>query len=132
MALTAAKEVRERAGDIYTPGVAANVTIHAGALTCLNAAGYAVPGSVATTLIALGRAEETAIGGSVDGISKVRVKRGCFLFKNKADDLVTRADVGKDCYVADDETVAKTSGTNTRSRAGIVHDVDDLGVWVRF
>ena len=34
------------------------------------------------------------------------------------------------CYVVDDETVAKTNGTNTRSRAGVVVDVDAQGVWV--
>lgn len=132
MALSTARETRERAGDLYVVGVAASTTIHQGALVCLNASGYAVPGATATTLTALGRAEGNAVGGSVAGDVRVNVKRGCFLFKNKSDDLVTIADIGKDCYVVDDETVAKTSGTNTRSKAGIVHDVDSIGVWVRF
>jgi len=34
--------------------------------------------------------------------------------------------------VVDDQTVAKTDGTATRSPAGFVDMVDDLGVWVRF
>ena len=47
------------------------------------------------------------------------------------DALVTRADIGKPCFVADDETVARTSPNNTRPRAGIVDDLEDAGVWVR-
>ena len=47
-------------------------------------------------------------------------------------DLIAQADAGSDCYIVDDQTVAKTSGTNTRSRAGIVLAVDaDGGVWVQ-
>jgi hypothetical protein len=42
------------------------------------------------------------------------------------------ADVGKQCYLVDDQTVAKTDGTNTRSPAGFVRDVDADGVWVEF
>ena len=36
-------------------------------------------------------------------------------------------------YIVDDNTVALTDGTSTRSRAGIIEGVDtDGGVWVRF
>ena len=41
-------------------------------------------------------------------------------------------DIGKDCFIVDDQTVAKTNGANTRSRAGKVFDVDADGVWVDF
>jgi hypothetical protein len=44
--------------------------------------------------------------------------------------------VGKPCYMVDDQTVAKTDGTTggaaTRSPAGWVRDVDADGVWVEF
>lgn len=43
----------------------------------------------------------------------------------------TAADIGSDCYIVDDQTVAKTNGTNTRSVAGKIMDVDAQGVWVR-
>ncbi len=132
MALTDKREIRERAGNVFVRGVAANVTIHQGALVCNSAAGHATPGATATTLTALGVAEESVTGAGVAGVAKVRIKRGTFLFKNKADDLVTSAEIGKPCYVVEDETVAKTDGTGTRSKAGIVHDVEDSGVWVRF
>lgn len=39
--------------------------------------------------------------------------------------------MGADCFIVDDQTVAKTNGTNTRSRAGIVAAVDADGVWVQ-
>jgi hypothetical protein len=38
---------------------------------------------------------------------------------------------GNDCYLVDDQTVAKTSATNTRSVAGKIVDVDSQGVWVK-
>jgi len=39
--------------------------------------------------------------------------------------------LGKTCYIVDDETVAKTNGTNTRSAAGTVVGVESDGVWVQ-
>jgi hypothetical protein len=46
--------------------------------------------------------------------------------------LITRAEIGDDCYIVDDSTVAKTNpGGNTRSVAGKIVDVDAKGVWVR-
>ena len=35
-------------------------------------------------------------------------------------------------YLVDNQTVAKTNGTNTRSAAGVVRGVDAEGVWVQF
>ena len=46
--------------------------------------------------------------------------------------FIAAADIGNNCYVVDDQTVAKTNGTNSRSVAGKVHDVDAIGVWVDF
>ena len=39
--------------------------------------------------------------------------------------------MGSDCYIVDDQTVAKTNGTNTRSVAGKIIAVDADGVWVK-
>lgn len=113
--------------------VAANVKIFAGALVAIEA-GYLVPGKVAVGLIAQGRAEATVDNtGGASGALSAPVERGCFLFANKADDAVTQADVGKDCFIVDDETVARTNGTSTRSRAGLVRAVEPGGgVWVEF
>lgn len=131
-ALAAERNTKERAGDIAEHPVKAATRIYQGSLVVLDA-GYAAPGRTATTLIAVGRCEETADNTTgAAGAIKARVKRGTFLFANSsAGDLIAQADVGADCYIVDDQTVAKTNGTSTRSRAGKVVAVDTSGVWVQ-
>lgn len=120
------------AGLVREIGIKANVKIWAGALV-VNDGGVAAPGRAATTLVALGRAELTVDNtGGADNAVKVKIRRGIYAFKNKADDLVVAADVGKDCYIVDDETVAKTSGGATRSIAGKVFQIDGDQVFVEF
>lgn len=132
-ALTADRDTVERGDREVSLAVAAATTIYAGSLVCIDAAGNAVPGSTATTLTAIGRAEEqvdNAAGAAGDAV--IRVRRGVFRFANSAAaDALTAAEVGDTCYVVDDQTVAKTDGTGTRSAAGTVRGVDALGVWVR-
>lgn len=121
---------RERTGRRIP--VAAGAVIYAGALVAINSSGYAVPFSVSTTLKGGGRAERAVNNtGGAAGDQSVDVRVGTFRYANSASaDLITRADIGNDCYGVDDQTVAKTSGTNTRSVAGKIFDVDDQGVWV--
>lgn len=113
--------------------VAASTRIYAGALACVSTStGYATKGATATTLRAVGVAVEHADNSSgLAGDISVQVERGVWLMLNSASaDQLTRADIGADCYIVDDQTVAKTSGSNTRSVAGKVWDVDASGVWV--
>lgn len=129
-ALAQARNTPERAGEVFDFPVAASTTVHQGGLAVLNA-GYAAPGTAATGLVAIGRFEESATAVSA-GDAKVRVARGIFKFANSASgDLIAQADVGADCYIVDDQTVAKTSATNTRSRAGQIVAIDADGVWVQ-
>lgn len=132
MALTADRKTPVRTGRDLSLGVAASAVIHAGALMVRNAGGFAAPGSVATTLKALGRAEESVDNSAgANGALSVRIQTGTFRWKNSAAaDEITAADIGNQCYVVDDETVAKTDGTATRSVAGRIVDVDADGVWV--
>lgn len=133
MTLSAPRDTPTRDGVQFTAPVAANVKIYAGALTVLNASGDAAPGSVATTLKAAGRCDETADNtGGAAGAILVSFRKGIFLYKNAAADPLTRADINNDCYVVDDESVGRTSGGSTRSVAGKVVDLDAKGVWVRF
>lgn len=134
MALTKDRDTKEKGNTVYDAPVAAAKKIYAGALVALDASGNAVPGATAATLKGFGRAEEQADNSAgAAGDIKVRVKRGVFLFANSADaDLITRADIGNNCYIVDDQTVAKTSDTNARSVAGRIDDVDASGVWVDF
>lgn len=61
----------------------------------------------------------------------VNVRRGTFRFANSSGaDEITLADVGKDCFAADNQTVAKTDGGGARPKAGRIFDVDGGGVWV--
>jgi hypothetical protein len=116
---------------LYRYPVKGATKIYAGALVVL-AAGLAKGGAAATGLIAVGRAEEQVDNSSgADSAASVTVRRGVFRFNNSASgDLIALSEVGKTCYVVDDQTVAKTDGSGARSAAGIVRDVDATGVWV--
>ncbi|MBF0249957.1 MAG: hypothetical protein HQL35_04925 [Alphaproteobacteria bacterium] len=132
MALSADRNTPEKDGVMRDVGVAATAVCYAGGLACRNATGYATPGATATTLKAIGRFEETVDNSAgADGAVTVKVKKGVFRFANSAaGDAIAAADIGNDCYIVDDETVAKTDGTGTRSIAGKIFDVDAQGVWV--
>lgn len=131
-ALTKDRDTPSRDGTTVSHPVAAGAHIYAGALVVLNASsGYAAPGSTATGLVALGRAEGVADNSSgADGAVAVVVRKGCYRYANLVSDPVTRTGIGGNCYIVDDQTVAATSDTNTRSVAGKVVDLDASGVWV--
>jgi hypothetical protein len=132
--LTKDRNTPRRDGEILSLGVAAGKKVYAGALVALDANGSATPGATATGLRGLGCAGVQAdnSGGAAGDIS-VEVRRGVFRFGNSsAADEITAAAIGADCYIVDDQTVALTDGTGTRSVAGAVFDVDTQGVWVKF
>lgn len=133
-ALTTDRNTLRRDGSVIEPPVASAAKIFAGALVAINATGFAVRGSTATTIkgagVALHRADNT---NGADGDIRVEVSKLPARFGNSAStDAITLADIGADCYIVDDQTVAKTNGSNTRSRAGKIFDVDADGVWVDF
>jgi hypothetical protein len=119
-------------GDIFRQSVAASQLIYAGAMVARNAAGDIVKGATSASLIAVGRAEERADNSTGSaGDKSVTWRKGIFRFANSASgDLITKAEIGKVCWMVDDQTVAKTSNSSARSRAGVVRDVDAQGVWV--
>lgn len=138
MALSRDRMIKRREKNIYGDPMAANTRIFKGALGCLDASGNAVPGSTATGLKARGvcfggsdaQGEANNLGGAAGAI-RSDLRPGIYPFKNSASaDAITRADIKNDCYIVDDETVAKTSGSSTRSIAGKIIDVDGDGVWV--
>ena len=113
--------------------MAAAMLIYQGALVALNATGFASKGVTATTLKQFGRAEATVdnLAGAA-GAKEIDVRPGIFRWTNSAAaDLITTAEIGTDCFIVDDQTVAKTNGTSTRSRAGKVVGVDTVGVFVQ-
>lgn len=114
--------------------VGAAMAIFAGAIVMRDATGFLVKGATATDLVGVGRAEHLADNAlGADGDVFIDFAPGTFHYGNSTTtDEITAADIGAVCYVVDDQTVAKTHATNTRSPAGIVEDIDDDGVWVRF
>jgi hypothetical protein len=120
-------------GTTFQRDVAAGARIWQGTIVVL-AAGYAAPGSTALNLVADGRAAGNADNtGGAAGARKVTVEKGTFRFANSANaDLIGRADIGKNAFLVDDQTVARTDGAGTRSIAGKIMDVGAAGVWVRF
>ena len=133
MTLTADRNTLAKEGNYINAPAAAAKKIFAGALVALDASGNATPGAVATTLKSAGRAEEFVDNSSgAAGDARVTIRKGVFKYGNFASDAITRADIGNPCYIVDDEQVAKTNGTNTRSVAGTIFDLDTDGVWVKF
>ena len=133
VALTARRNTPVRMGEIRVEAVAASIRIFAGSLVMRNAAGYLTKGATATGCVGVGRAEYTVdnSAGAVGALS-LEYRVGTCLFANSsAGDLIVIADIGKACFIVDDQTVAKTDGTATRSRAGIVEGLETNGVWVR-
>lgn len=131
-ALTRDINTPERRGEFVRLPVAAQTTIYGGAIVALNAEGFAVPGQTATGLKAVGCAQERAVNLGEDGEMSVTVHHGIFLWNNSSGvDAVQKTDIGADCYMVDDNTVARTDDSTARSKAGTVYDVDGQGVWVR-
>jgi hypothetical protein len=132
MALTKDRNTPEREIKKVSHPLAASTKIYAGSMVALDASGNLVPGATATTLTAVGRAEEQVDNSAgLAGALSCLTSKGTFLFGN--DGSIDRTHVGKDCYIVDDQTVAATNGTNTRSLAGKIVDLDGTtGVWVLF
>ena len=123
-------------GDLRNSPQKGSTTLFQGGIVCLNASGYALPASASAVLIAAGVARSNDgldrwANTGADGASTVDYDEGVFGFANSAGgDAITIADVGKPCWLVDDQTVAKTSGVGARSPAGRVFDVQGAVVFV--
>ncbi|GAB7214742.1 MULTISPECIES: hypothetical protein [Dickeya] len=122
----------QRDGLLFPVPVAAATEIFGGHIIAANAGGYAVPATATAAQITLGVSDcwvdnRTGANGSVDAL----LRRGrAWQFANHGADAVTQADVGKDCYVVDSQTIARTSNNDARPVAGKVQAVGSDGVWV--
>ena len=132
VALTADRNTPELEPGEREGLLGANQVIFAGAILMRNASGHLIEGATATGSFGVGRAEARGVSTTA-GATPQRYRPGTFRFANSAaGDLITVADIGAVCYIVDDQTVAKTNGTGTRSPAGVIDGVDAQGVWVRF
>lgn len=103
--------------------------IFKGGLVVRDASGYLIKGSTATTLIPMGVAQETVDNTSgANGDKSATLATGAFEFENStAGDLIGLTEIGVDVWIVDDQTVAKTNGGATRSRAGKCVGVTSAG-----
>lgn len=134
-ATTSDRDTRTRSAHKRSFPAAAATSIPAGVIAAVDASGNLVNGATSTTLKVVGVTElamnnATGVAGQIRG----DVLLGVFgpFANSTSTDLIAVADIGNDCYVVDNQTVAKTSGSSTRVIAGKVFDVDASGVWVRF
>ncbi len=131
-ALVADRNTLEAIGPERVGLLGASQAIFNGSILMRNASGHLIKGAVATGSFGAGRAEDVGVSTTA-GVTNQRYRPGVFRFANSAaGDLIAVADIGAACYIVDDQTVAKTNGTSTRSPAGIIDNVDSIGVWVRF
>ncbi len=142
MALTKPRKIVRRDAAAFRLPVAASAAIIQSGLVIIAAGAAraartgqgvsdALKAADAATYQAVGIARDSVTGGAADGDVTVQVDGGCFNFRNSAGaDAVTLADVGREAFIVDDETVARTSANRTRAPAGRIEDVDAEGVWV--
>lgn len=134
-AATINRDTRQRSGNRRVFPMAANTLLFAGTIAAVNASGLLTKGAVATTLkcvgVTTGKVDNsTGLASAIKGETEVGVF-GPFGNSTSTDQILL-ADVGADCFIVDDQTVAKTNGGATRSVAGKVWDVTTEGVWVNF
>jgi len=134
-AATNVRDTKQRTGDVDAALVTA-VTVYKGTLVVLDTAtGYCKPAVTGTGLVCLGVAvmpePSVSTTGISSGVKKIPVRPGRWLLANSAAaDEITNAWRGQPCFIVDNQTVAKTDGTATRSVAGTVEEVVAAGVWV--
>jgi len=137
--------------DLLFIPIADNVKVYVGGMAALDINGRVVPaGSTNAVGPVVGKIEvpyqpqaigvnpqpntiyDNTVAGHSAGALTVAIRQGVFKYANSSStDLIAAANVGQDCYAADDQTVALTSNSGARTRAGKIVLVDSDGVWVQ-
>ena len=122
------QKITERLGKSIVRGIKAGVKINSGALVAQNAAGFALPAADAAGLKVLGLAAFTVDNTlGADGENQVEILQG---FAVLAAAGLTMADMGKDCYVVDENTVALAAGNNGVFAGVLAEFIDENEAWV--
>lgn len=113
----------------------ASLKVFGGTIAAIDSSGNVGKAITSTTIRVMGvfpQDYDNTAGAA--GAVTAEVNRGIFgPFANSASgDLIAAPDVGADCFVVDDQTVAKTNGSTTRVVAGKVWSVGADGVYVLF
>lgn len=130
--LAANRVMPSRAVNSITIGCKANVRVYSGSLV-FNDAGVGRGGTPAVDTPVLGvNSEEVNNVGGADNALNLTAELGCFPFGiGSSGDALTAADIGATVYAIDDNTVGKTSGTNTRPVAGKLVRIENGQAWVQ-
>lgn len=132
-ALAADRIVKRRHNDgdrSYALKLAASVTAYKGGMAAVITTGYAQPAATTAGMRVQGIFESAKVVNSgAAGAKEAQVTTGCFLMKNSGTNPVAQADVGRHCYVEDDQTVQDENG-GSAVVAGLVVGVETAGVWV--
>ena len=127
-ALNEERDTAKREGKIIVLGAKAGVKIYAGAMVAKNADGLAVPAADAAGLVVVGRAAKTVDNtNGQDNDLQVEAEQGLFLYDAAG---LTAADAGKDCFAADDQTVALAGGNNSVFAGVLVEVQSATEAWV--
>lgn len=114
----------------------ASVTYYQNGLACIDTStGLIKKGQAGAGLVAIGLISEGKVLGAGGGTLIIELFRAirCVWMKNSGTDAVDANDVGKLCYIEDDDTVRETSNSGANAPAGRVWKVDSVkGVLVEF
>lgn len=128
-ALTDNKEVLEKHRRLLENPVAASVVIFKGAIVMSNATGFLAPAAALLDAKMAGMAYEKAdnANGADADIDCKLLREGCFELSGAG---FTQADIGKEVYASDDQTVSTTQGTNEIAVGKIAQIVSATKVYV--
>ena len=130
MALTSDKQIERTDGVQIAFPVNGTSKIYAGALVCVDADGYLVPGADTAGLIFQGIAMQQRDNASGDDGDQLCVVRRRGLVKC-AIAAATQANIGDSVFLVDDETVGLAATTTNDIYCGIIAGfVDATHVWV--
>jgi len=130
-ALTEDKQIELQDGVEKAFLVAGSQKIFGGALTCVNAAGYALEGSDTAGLIFQGISMEQKdnSSGSNGDLSIVLRRRG--LIKVIMDTAITIANIGDNVFLVDDQTVDLSGNVSNNIFCGIIAGyIDTTHAWI--
>jgi len=117
--------------DVLVLPVAAGQTIRQGAIVVVHS-GYAKEAPAGgSSAIAAGRAEHDVDNtGGANGDKTVEVRRGVFRLEADPADAPGQTELLKDVYLSGPNTVAKTSASNSRPKAGKLLRLEGGYAWV--
>ena len=115
--------------------IAANTTVWNGSMVCSDATGALRPAADVAGLTFAGVAQLRMVnpsGAPARVKPAARCAVGIFKFATTGANAITAADLQKQCFILDDQTVVRQAGTANAIPAGTVDSIDpDGGIWVK-